>query len=103
MKNRKDKIVSDYLKVLMKLNGDRFSCATAIKTQVAETPDTPEDILDFLANDSDNDVKWRVAGNPNTSITTLTKLSTSKHWYVLNNVGIHAKWKEHEVKKEQRP
>jgi hypothetical protein len=95
MKNQKDKIVSDYLKVLMKLNGDRFSCVTAIKTHVAETPDTPEDILDFLANDSDNDVKWRVAGNPNTSITTLTKLSTSKHWYVLNNVGLNLKRKEH--------
>ena len=87
MKNRKDKFVSDYLKVFMKLNGDRFSCATAIKKQVAETPDTPEDILDFLANDSDNDVKWRVARNPNTSITTLIKLSTSKHHTCLTTLG----------------
>lgn len=100
MKNRKDKIVSDYLKVLMKLNGDRFSCATAIKTSVAETPDTPKDILDFLANDSDNDVKWRVAGNPNTSITTLTKLGKSKHWYVRNNVGLNLRRKEHTNKEE---
>ena len=101
MKNPKDKILSDYLKVLMEINEDGiidtyFQCKMAIQIAVAENPGTPPDILDLLASSgcTDNKVKQRVAQNPNTLLQTLVKLSKSKAWIVGNHVHCHDKWKD---------
>ena len=101
MKNQKDKILSDYLKVLMEINEEGtidtyFQCKMAVQIVVAENPGTPPDILDLLGSSSctDNKVKQRVAQNPNTSLETLFKLSKSKAWIVGNHVHCHDKWKD---------
>ena len=96
----KDKLLSDYLKVLMEIvRENHFTCKIAVKLAVADNPGTPPDILDLLVEDknsdnSANDIKQSVARNPNTSLQTLFKLSKSRTWSVGNNVRCNDKWKD---------
>jgi hypothetical protein len=97
-----DKMLSDYLKVLMEVEtyyGTKRN--GAIKYAVACHPGTPADILDLFVENkkecSSSDylkIKYAVAANPNTSIQTLFKLSKNSGRYIIDNVKDHAKWKD---------
>ena len=101
-----DKMLSDYLKVLMevfgKLYGGRTSGQTfTVKYAVACNPGTPPDILDLLVESKTEfrssaylNIKDAVAANPNTSIQTLFKLSKSRARYITDRVKDHANWKD---------
>jgi hypothetical protein len=90
VENKKDSIISDYLKLMMISNGIAWS--KQVKLAVAGNPETPPDILDILSEDPDTDVKSKVARNPNSSLGTLARLLKCKAWIVVNNVTNHPKF-----------
>ena len=57
-------------------------------------PNTPADVLTELAKDSDCDVRVSVAGNPATPADVLTELAKDSVWHVRRNAACNPKLKE---------
>ena len=90
-KNENDKV--DEKKSQWQVKVQKISSET--KEKIAKDKQCPSKILDFLAKDEDNHVRFLVAGNQNTSTETLDKLANEKNyqirWEVAENPNTSAK------------
>ena len=71
------------LKVLKEVETPNVSkLSDAEKIELAENPNTSQELLSILATDKDYDVRWRVARNSNTPQESLAILATDKSFGV---------------------
>ena len=83
------------LKVLKEVEEpDVSKLSNAKKIELAENPNTSQELLSILATDKDYDVRWRVARNSNTPQETLAILATDEYWVVRNSATENPNYKK---------